>query len=348
MFALEVDGAYGEGGGQLVRTAVALAAVTGRSISIRNIRARRRPPGLAPQHAAAVRAVAALCRAKTTGVEPKSVSLQFEPRALRDGRYRVDIGTAGSIPLVLQAMLPVMLATRRPISATITGGTDIYRAPAADYLAHVLLPLITRIGARVELKIVTRGYYPAGGGEMHVSVEPSVLRVQAFDAPGRVTSIGGVAHVARLPLDIALRMRESAALALAARLPLDAAHIEACVAPEDSAAGPGGAIALWAQTEASVLGTSQVARRGVRAETLGAAAGEALGLDLASRAGVDIHASDQLPVYFGLAGGGSYTTRMLTPHAQTAIWLIEQFVPLRFVVARIGGLTHVSAVPTPG
>lgn len=345
MQPLEVDGAYGEGGGQLLRTAVALSAITRREILVQHIRARRRPSGLAPQHVAAVRAVAALCHADTEGLEPRSSSLRFEPRALRGGHHRIDVGTAGSVTLVLQAMLPVMLAAGKSVSATINGGTDVRKAPAADYFAHVLLPLLSRIGARVDFAVVKRGYYPAGGGEVRVAVEPSVLRPVALDRPGDLVAIEGLAHVADLPLDIALRMRDAALRALAA-VPGSAPRIETCLLSNEAAFGHGGAIAVWARTENSVLGASRVAERGVRAETLGAAVGEALATDLASGASIDVHAADQLLVYLALAGGGSYTTRVLTAHAHTAMRLIEQFLPIRFMVRETGGLVHVAVVPT--
>src|SRR5688572_16451444 len=144
----EIDGAYGEGGGQLVRNAVALAAITGRTLRVTNIRARRRPAGLAPQHMAAVNAVAALCGARTEGVEPRSSTLLFVPGAVSGGGHRVDIGTAGSMTLVLQAALPVMIAAAKRVSAVIIGGSDVRMAPATDYLFRVLVPLIERMGAR--------------------------------------------------------------------------------------------------------------------------------------------------------------------------------------------------------
>ena len=148
--------------------------------------------------------------------------------------------------------------------ATINGGTDVRKAPAADYFAHVLLPLLPRIGARVDFAVVKRGYYPAGGGEVRVAVEPSVLRPVALDRPGDLVAIEGLAHVADLPLDIALRMRDAALRALAA-VPGSAPRIETCLLSNEAAFGHGGAIAVWARTENSVLGASRVAERGVRA-----------------------------------------------------------------------------------
>jgi RNA 3'-terminal phosphate cyclase (ATP) len=158
--------------------------------------------------------------------------------------------------------------------------------------------------------------------------------------------IEGLAHVAHLPSHIAERMQAAAMLALSA-VPAAAPLIETCLIPDEMAAGQGGAIVVWARTERSVLGASRVAERGVRAETLGKAVGEALAMDLAAGAGLDIHAADQILVYLALAGGGCYTTRMLSAHARTAMWLIELFLPIRFIVQESASLLRVEAVPTP-
>jgi RNA 3'-terminal phosphate cyclase (ATP) len=345
MLPIDIDGAFGEGGGQLLRTAVALSAITRRPTHIRNIRARRRPPGLAPQHVAAVRAVAALCHADTEGLEPRSSSLGFRPRALCGGNHRIDVGTAGSVMLVLQAMLPVMLATGQSMSATITGGTDVRQAPAADYFGHVLLPLVSRVGARIDFTIMKRGYYPSGGGEVRLAVAPSVLRPLSLDHPGALLEIDGMAHVAGMPLHIAFRMRDAALRALAA-VPGGAPRVEACLLPIEAATGQGGAIAVWARSEQSILGASRVAERGVPAETLGAAVGESLASDIASGAGVDTHAADQLLVFLAMAGSGSFTTRAVTAHASTVMSLIERFLPIRFLIRERRGLLHVAVVPS--
>jgi RNA 3'-phosphate cyclase len=153
---LEIDGAYGEGGGQLVRTAVALAAIRGTPIRVDQVRARRRKPGLAPQHVAAVRAVAAMCDAQCEGVESRSTAFTFAPRRLRGGAFTVDVGTAGSIALVLQAMLPAAVASGEACRIVVRGGTDVRAAPPVDYLRLVLLPLLEKMGVRAALTVVRR------------------------------------------------------------------------------------------------------------------------------------------------------------------------------------------------
>lgn len=334
---IEIDGSYGEGGGQLVRTAVALAAITGTPVRFQSVRAKRDKPGLAPQHLAAVRAVASLCDAECTGLELRSQAFTFAPGALRGGTFRFDVGTAGSVTLVLQALLPVLACAPGPSRVTVVGGTDVRAAPPLDYLRHVLLALIHRMGVGVECRVHRRGYFPRGGGEVEVEVtaaRPRPLVVEAIDRPAR---IDGLAHVANLPAHIAERMR-TAALARLGEAP---AHVDTAVLGGAAVIGQGGAIVLWTRAGHAMLGAGRVAERGVRAETLGDEAGAELAADLAAGAALDVHAADQLLVYLALAGSGRFTTRQVTSHARTAMWLIEQFLPVRFEVATAGTLTRV-------
>lgn len=335
---LEIDGGYGEGGGQLLRLAVALSAITGVGIHILNIRARRDKPGLAPQHLIGVQAVGQLCDARVEGLTLRSQEIVFEPVTLRGGEYRFEAGTAGSITLVLQALLPVMLSAKMPCRVHITGGTDVRQAPPADYLREVLLRLIERLGARVTMRVLRRGYYPRGGGEIEVTVKPAALAPMVFDATGHRQAIRGVAHVTNLPEHIALRMRQAAL----DRLGTGGTPIEIQLLDQETAFGPGGAIVCWAASEHAVLGAGRVAERGVRAETLGEAVGGELAADLAADAALDGHAADQILVYLALAGGGSFSARSVSLHARTAMWLISQFLPVVFEISESSGLVHVS------
>jgi RNA 3'-terminal phosphate cyclase (ATP) len=342
-----IDASYGEGGGQLLRTAVALAALTGTAVHLRAIRMKRDPPGLAPQHLAAVRAVAAISGARCEHLALRSTELSFAPGPLRQGDFVFDVGTAGCIALVLQALLPVAVAAPAPFRLTVTGGTDVRAAPPIDYLRTVLLPLLGRMGGRLELITERRGYYPRGGGIVHVTTLPAELRPLRIPAPGRLQAVTGLAHVAHLPAGIADRMRNAALAELAAiRAPASCAT---AVIGDAGAVGRGGAIVLWAQHEHTLLGAGRVAERGVPAEALGAAAGRELTADLAAGASVDQHAADQLLIYCALAHGEScFTTRALSTHARTAMWLIEQFLAARFEVVEAPSLTRVSITGAGG
>ena len=326
---IEIDGAHGEGGGQLVRTAVAVSAVRGVPVRIINVRARRRKPGLAAQHVAAVRAVAALCNAQCEGVEAGSQGLSFTPRRLRGGEFHVDVGTAGSITLVLQAMLPAAIATGEPVALTVRGGTDVRAAPPLDYLRLVLLPLLARAGVDCEVDVAHRGYYPRGGGEVRLKIAPAAgMRPLALEALGAILRIEIHAHVALLPLQIAQRMASAARAVLPTGVDV-AEHVEVC--PPGLATGPGGAIVLRAVCAHGVLGAGEVAQRGVRAEQLGQAAGESLRRDIDARATLDVHALDQMLVFLAVADGPSVVRAAhLSSHAATAMWLLERLALARF------------------
>lgn len=334
----EIDGSHGEGGGQLLRTAVALAAITGESIRVRNIRARRASPGLAPQHLAAVKAVAALCGAEVEGLGVKSREILFRPGALRGGQFDLPVGTAGSITLVLQAALPVAIASGEAVAMHISGGTDIRSAPPLDYFLQVILPLLGKMGAKAGLRVLRRGYYPRGGGEIVVEVQPSLpLQPLALDAQGRLAEIRGFAHVANLPAHIVQRMAAAAAAELADFPQL---LIEQTILDKEAAIGAGGAIVLAATTGQTILGAAATAEKGVPAEQLGMEAGRSLRQELSSGATLDGHAADQVLIYLALAAADSrFLARTLSSHAATTMWLLEQFLPVRFDVTQRGALT---------
>ena len=340
---LEIDGSYGEGGGQLLRLAVALAAITGTRVCITNIRARRDKPGLAPQHLTGVQAVGQLCCAKVEGLTLRSQKITFEPAMLRGGDYRFDVGTAGSITLVLQALLPVMLAAQMSCKVHIMGGTDIRQAPAADYLRKVLIRLIERLGGRITMQVLRRGYYPRGGGEIELAVKPATLVPTVFEATGHIKAICGITHVANLSEHIALRMKQAALDRLGAYA--TQASFETQILGHEAAFGPGGAIVCWIEREHTVLGAARIAERGVCAEALGDAVGKELAADIAAGAALDVHAADQILVYLALAGGGTFSTRSASLHARTAMWLTEQFLPVAFDVSESAGLAHVTVTP---
>lgn len=338
-----IDGAYGEGGGQLVRMGCALAALTATPVQFIRVRAGREPPGLAPQHLAAVRAVAEMCGAQTEGLALRAQDFSFKPGVLRGGDFRFDVGTAGSITLVLQALLPVALAAPAAVRLRVRGGTDVRAAPPLDYLRHVLLPLLARLGVQATLTVHQRGYYPRGGGEVVLAVEPGRLQGLMLHEPGPIEALGGALHVANLPAHILERMERTARDRLAGFGP--AALTPDLLGP-DRAAGAGGACVLWARRQRCLLGSGEVAQRGVPAEEIAARAARALVAELDAGVTVDLHASDQLLVYLALAGANSqFTAREFSSHAHTTAWLIEQFLPMRIraMPAGAGVLVSINA-----
>lgn len=340
---LTIEGDYGEGGGQLTRMAIALAAVTLSAVRLTRIRARRSKPGLAAQHLTALRAVASVAQGEIEGLALGSTEVVFRPGTLRGGEYVFDIGTAGSITLLLQALMPVMLRAPQPLSVRVIGGTDVRAAPPLDYLRFVLLPLLEAMGAAVSLEVLRRGYYPRGGGEVGVRVQPGALHAPKSLAPGRLRSVTGGVQTARLPAHIAQRMRDAAERQLAAR----GLRADWVLDADVAAFSPGGAIVLAADRTTTHLGAGRVAERGVRAEELGDAAGGELAADLERNLSLDVHAADQLIVYLALANGAAaFTTRGASPHMTTAIWLAQQFLPARFRIdEQAGGAVRVTCMP---
>ncbi len=341
---LEIDGAYGEGGGQIVRMAVALSALTSTPVRIVNVRAKRKNPGLAAQHATAIQAVGRLCDARMDGVAMGSRTFEFHPGSLHGGSFSFDVGTAGSVTLVLQACLPAALAAGH-VEITVRGGTDVPWSPPLDYFGHVFLALLHRMGAGAEVEVAMRGYYPRGGGVVRVRTEePPTWRPMRVPERGDIERIAGRAHVSNLPEDVVMRMR-SAALHRLSRFMEVRVHGEA-LGP-DRGVGSGGAIVLWAETPATVLGADALAEKGKRAEKVGEEAATGLLAEVESGATLDVHAADQLLAYTALASEPSiFLVREVTEHTRTMMWLLQSFLGTQFETVSQGGLSRIAVRPS--
>ena len=331
--ALIIDGSRGEGGGQILRTALSLSAITGRAIRIEKIRAGRPKPGLAAQHLTAVRAVAALCRARLAGDEIGAGRLDFTPEApVEAGNYAFDVaavrrgGSAGATGLVLQAVLPPLALADGRSRVSIRGGTHVAWSPPFDYLRDVWLPVLADMGVAARLELRRSGWFPIGEGQIEAVVEGSALadrplRPLVLVERGRLLEVTGRAVAANLPAHIARRMAERAVALLAER------GIEAGIDAEVlSAACAGAGIFLTARYENLRCGFNALGRRGMPAEDVAAEAVEALLTHRRSGAALDRHLADQVILPLSLAAGPSrFSVERITGHLETNARVVEQF-----------------------
>lgn len=330
---MRLDGSYGEGGGQILRTAVALSAVTGKPVEIHSIRKMRPKPGLAAQHVKAVEAVSSICDAEIEGCSLHSTYLSFKPAKIKGGTYNIDIGTAGSITLLLQCLMPAAMHAPSPVKLTITGGTDVAWSPPIDYLRYVTLGALSRMGYECALRLVRRGYYPRGGGCIEATINLSTLKKTSFDK-NPCNIVEGISHSSGLPAHVAQRQATSAEKILREEGYISSISLEM---KDETSTGSG--ITLWCGT----AGGSTLGKPGLRAEKVGSTAAVSILRELKPGAGVDIYLADQLIPYLALARGGSFTTRSLTPHARTNMWVTEQFLDVKFKIEELNtGLFLVS------
>ncbi len=336
MEIVEIDGSYGEGGGQILRSSIALSALTLRPVRVFNIRAKRTNPGLRPQHMTAIRAVAALTKAKVKGLHKGSMDITFIPQGRFGGFFRFNIGTAGSIPLVLQALLPAAAFATQPCTFEITGGTDVMHAPPIDYIRFVLLPWLKLFGYDVKIELKRRGHYPRGGGLIVAMTNP-VTKLRSIKAleRGDVLKIEGLSHAVRLPSHVAIRQARAAEEVLRnagySSIKID---VEYHPPGKDPHLGPGSAIVLWALTEKGfLLGSDALGERGKPAEKVGREAAEKLLAELRSNAPVDSHMGDMLIPFMAVAEGISrIKVSRLTLHTLTNIYVAERILGAKFNV----------------
>ena len=330
---LELDGSYGEGGGQILRTALSFSCLTHTPFRIGNIRRGRRRPGLMPQHLAAVQAARSISGAAVHGAEPGSTEITFAPGPVRGGEFEITIGTAGSVTLVLQTLFLPLLRADRPSRVTLTGGTHVPSSPSYHYLAQVFAPLLLRLGGEVRLTINSYGFYPRGGGNICAEIAPCrEFLPLTLAAPGKLRRISGCSGVGNLPPGIADRQRAAAQAALADRLG-DSVRPAAIGLLDAPGPGQGTFLFLRAETESIPAGFTSLGARGKRAETVGSEAAEELSAHLATGAALDPHLADQVIPFLALSPEkSSFTTSRITRHLLTNLWVINLFRPLDFQV----------------
>jgi len=327
--AIEIDGSRGEGGGQILRTSLALAALTGRPLVMKNIRARRAKPGLQPQHVACVLAVQRICNGGLSGGEVGDTELELVPQAVTGGTWEWHIGTAGSAGLVLQTVLVPLLRAPQRSRLIIEGGTHNSMAPPFDFLADAYLRVLRAMGARVTLALERHGFYPAGGGRIVAEIEPSPLAAIAIEQAGAVRRRSARALVARLPREIGERELAVVRKDLGWRA-------DECVVEEVASRGPGNAIVLEVEREHVTEVMTGFGEKRVRAEAVARSAVEEVLRWQAAGVPVGEHLADQLMLPMAVAGAGRFRTLPLTLHATTNLETIGRFLE---VPVRVEGVT---------
>lgn len=325
---VQIDGSFGEGGGQIIRTSLSLAAITGRVVEISNIRARRSKPGLQPQHVTAVRAAAKLCGAELSGDRVGSTHLWFGPRTpIQPGDYHFDIGTAGATGLVAQTVLVPLTRAAGTSKVTITGGTHVPHAPAADYIEAVYVPVLQRAGLDLAFSYPGAGFYPRGGGKVDLEVRaPALPAALDLTDRGKLKSLRAFIVTSNLPGHVAERgaaMVEKSMKAVGRSVAIEQR--------EKPSPSTGAAVVIVAECENGFGAFTGLGERGRPMEKVAESPCEEFMRWWKSGAACDEHLADQLVLPMSLARGESrWTTAEITEHLRTVLWLTEQFLPITY------------------
>jgi len=343
---IHIDGSYMEGGGQIVRTALALSALTGKPFKIDKIRHNRPKPGLKPQHLSCIAVLKQLTNAQVYGAQLGSVSVEFFPGKIKVATLCIDIGTAGSITLLLQSLLLPCIFADDPIRLKIKGGTDTKWSIPIDYFSNVILPFFNEL-ASIEIKNMRRGFYPKGQGFVDLSVSPryhlndftnleeliaylfnTVSRIHLTGKPAQIRIEGISCASGQLKgAGVAERQAEGAAKRIGSRFAfkIDSKY--------QDTVSPGTVITLWTVSKEgqACVGADALGERGVRAEKIGAMAARKLLKVLDSDAAVDHHLADNLIPLLALVGG-TIKTNKITGHIRSNIYVCEQFLDVAFSI----------------
>jgi RNA 3'-terminal phosphate cyclase (ATP) len=343
---MEIDGSQKSGSGTILRLSVALAAILGETLHIYNIRQNRPQPGLRPQHLEAVLTAARLCEAEIKGAELNSRELWFQPKKVKGGKVDAEIGTAGSIPMLLMTVLPICALAENTVHLRIAkGGTDVSNSPTINYMRHVFLPTLKRMGLNTALTVQKYGYYPKGMGEVDMTVEPiNSLKPFRLESFGELKTIKGVSVCTFLAeRKVAERQAEAASDYLKGNGYTADIQI---IYDKSNPVQKGSSIVVWAQTDSdAVLGADAIGELRKTSETVGREAAEKLCSEISAKPTVDVHLADMLVPYVALAQGRSaYLARTISEHLETNIWLAEKILKVRFNVEKLNGLYKIEKV----
>jgi RNA 3'-terminal phosphate cyclase (ATP) len=340
---LEIDGSQKSGSGTILRLSIALAAILEEPLHIYNIRHKRRQPGLRPQHLESVNTAAKLCNAETEGATPSSREVWFKPNTIKGGEVKAEIGTAGSISMLLLTVLPICAYAKGNVRVHVLGGgTDVRYAPTINYMKYVLLPALKQMGLDASLAVKRFGYYPKGSGESILDVNPTPqikpLNLKDF---GEIEAIDGVSVCTFLKKQrVAERQAEAAARTLKNRGYTTNIDV---VNDQSNPIQKGSSITLWTKNcKEALIGGDAIGELRKPAEAVGREAAENLLKETEAKATVDVHLADMLVPYIALAKGAStYYTRKITEHIETNIWLTQKILDVKLQTKKIGNLYRI-------
>jgi len=340
---MEIDGSMKSGSGTILRLSIALAGILNQPLHIYNIRQKRPQPGLRPQHLEAVLTAAKICDAELKGAALGSRELWFTPKSIEGGEVEAEIGTAGSIPMLLLTILPLCVVAKKPIRLhVVKGGTDTRNAPTINYLKHVLFPVLSHMGLDTSLTIEKYGYYPKGMGEITLTVQPCPkLKPTRLEGFGAIKELRGVS-ICTFLADRKVAERQ----AKTANQVLEPRGFKAEIEVLNDFSNPlqkGSSIVLWAETNSgALLGADAIGELGKPSEAVGREAAERLLKEVESKATVDVHSADMLVPYVAMAEEESvYTTRLISEHLDTNMWLTQQITGRKFKATKIDGLHRI-------
>ena len=320
---IEIDGSQGEGGGQILRSALTLSMITGQPFRLTGIRAGRAKPGLLRQHLVAVQAAVQICGARTSPVALGSSTLEFTPGPIRGGDYRFAIGSAGSCTLVLQTLLPALLHADGPSTVQVSGGTHNPLAPPVHFLQRAYGRILEKMGARIEIELLRFGFFPAGGGEVRATVQPcaSLLPIELLARGERIDG-HAESFVAGVPAGVAERELER----VASGMGWSGKQLRLRGLPAEQ--GPGNVLLLTLEHEHVTEVFASFGEKSVLAETVAKRLLNEVRRYLKSEAAVGEHLADQLLLPMALAGGGAFTATAISQHALTNADIIARFLPV--------------------
>lgn len=332
---IELDGATGEGGGQILRSALTLSMITGQPFRITNIRANRAKPGLMRQHLMAVQAAAQVSAAVVTQAEVGSTALGFAPKKIKAGNYQFAIGTAGSCTLVLQTLLLALAHADGPSTVRISGGTHNPMAPPVQFLQRAYCRMLAAMGVEVDISLVRSGFYPAGGGVVIASVEPCAQMKQiSLMEPGPRQAAYAEAIVAGIPASVGTRELD----VIGAGMGWGEPQLLMRGLPGEQ--GPGNAVLITLEHEHVTEVFTAIGEKMVRAESVAKKVVHEARDFIASGAAVGEHLADQLLLPMALAGGGRFTAASVSQHAITNAQVIARFLPVDISFSEAGSARH--------